>query len=74
MRHELDGNLDAILSDYAPYALVATPDGMGSGYDHIRQSHEPVLPLISSLELTVLGSGAGRGAVPHLPRATRRQR
>ena len=52
MRHELDGDLDAILSDYAPDAVVATPEGIGSGYDHIRQNYERVLPLIGSLELT----------------------
>ncbi len=31
MRHELDGDLDAILNDYAPDAVVATPGGIGSG-------------------------------------------
>jgi hypothetical protein len=51
-RHELDGDLDAIVSDYAPDAIVATPDGIGSGHDYIRQSYERVLPLLSSLELT----------------------
>jgi hypothetical protein len=51
MRHERDGDLDAIVSDYAPDAIVATPDGIGSGRDYIRQSYERVLPLISSLEL-----------------------
>jgi hypothetical protein len=39
-RRELDGDLDAILSDYAPDAIVATPDGIGSGHDYIRQSYE----------------------------------
>jgi hypothetical protein len=52
MSHELDGDLDAILSDYAPDAIIATPDGIGSGHDYIRASYERVLPLISSLELT----------------------
>ena len=52
MRHELDGDLDAILSDYAPDAVVATLEGIGSGYDHIRKNYERVLPLIGSLELT----------------------
>jgi ketosteroid isomerase-like protein len=51
-RHELDGDLDTILSDYAPDAIVATPDGIGSGHDYVRQTLERVLPLISSLELT----------------------
>ena len=51
-RRELDGDLDAILSDYAPDAIVATPDGIGSGHDYIRASYERVLPLISSRELT----------------------
>ena len=51
-RHELDGDLDAMISDYAPDAIVATPDGIGSGHDCIRQSYERVLPLINSLELT----------------------
>jgi hypothetical protein len=51
-RHELDGDLDAMLSEYAPDAIVATPDGIGSGHDYIRASYERVLPLISSRELT----------------------
>jgi hypothetical protein len=38
MRHELGGDLDTILSDYAPDAIVATPDGIGSGHHYIRQS------------------------------------
>jgi hypothetical protein len=50
-RHELDGDLDGILSDYAPDAIVATPDGLDSGHDYIRESYERVLPLISSREL-----------------------
>jgi len=50
--HELDGDLDAILSDYAPDAVVVGPDGIGSGHDHIRKSYEQVLPLLGSLELT----------------------
>jgi hypothetical protein len=73
-RHELDGDLDAILSDYALDAIVATPNGIGSGHDYIGQTLERVLPLISSLELTSSIQVQGRGAVPHLPRATRRQR
>lgn len=52
MRHELGDDLDTILSDHAPDAIVATPDGIGSGHHYIRQSHERLLPLISSLELT----------------------
>ena len=52
MRHELGGDLDAILTDYAPGAIVATPDGIGSGHDYIRASYERLLPLITSLELT----------------------
>ena len=51
-RHQLDGDLDAILSDYAPDAIVATPDGIGSGRDNIRKNYEKVLPLLGSLELT----------------------
>jgi ketosteroid isomerase-like protein len=52
LSHQLDGDLDAILSDYAPDAVVVGPEGIGSGHDHIRKSYERVLPLISSLELT----------------------
>jgi hypothetical protein len=52
LSHEVDGDLDAILSDYAPDAIVATPDGIGSGHDYIRQSYERLLPLITSTELT----------------------
>jgi hypothetical protein len=51
LRHELDGDLDAILTDYAPDAVVVGLDGIGSGHDHIRKSYERVLPLIESLEL-----------------------
>ena len=51
LRHELDGDVDAIISDYAPDGIVAGPLGLGSGHDHIRASYELVLPLISSLEL-----------------------
>jgi hypothetical protein len=51
-RHQLDGDLDAILGDYDPDAIVATPDGIGSGRDHIRKNYEQVLPLLGSLELT----------------------
>jgi hypothetical protein len=52
MRHELDGDLDAILGDYAPDAIAATPDGIGSGHDYIRPIYERLLPLITSTELT----------------------
>ena len=52
LSHQLQGDLDAILSDYAPDAVVATPDGLGSGHDYIRASYEQVLPLIGSLDLT----------------------
>jgi LmbE family N-acetylglucosaminyl deacetylase len=43
MSHELDGDLDAIVSDYAPDVVVATPEGIGSGHDYIRASYERVL-------------------------------
>jgi hypothetical protein len=59
LRHELDGDLDAILSDYAPDAIVATPEGIGSGHDHIRKNYERVLPLVGSLELTPSVQGQG---------------
>jgi SnoaL-like domain len=52
LNHQLDGDLDKILSDYTSDAVVAGPDGIGSGHDHIRKSYERVLPLLSSLELT----------------------
>ena len=52
MSHQLDRDLDAILTDYAPDAIVVGPDGIGSGHDHIRASYEQVLPLIGVLELT----------------------
>ena len=52
LSHEVDGDLDAILSDYAKDAIVATPDGIGSGHDYPRQSYERLLPLITSTELT----------------------
>jgi hypothetical protein len=52
MSHELDGDLDVILSDYASDAIVATPDGIGSGHDYIRPVYERLLPLISSTEMT----------------------
>jgi ketosteroid isomerase-like protein len=52
LSHQLDGDLDAILSDYARDAVVVGPEGIGSGHDHIRKSYERVLPLISSLDLT----------------------
>jgi hypothetical protein len=46
MSHQLDRDLEAILTDYAPDAIVVGPDGIGSGHDHIRASYEQVLPLI----------------------------
>ena len=52
LRNEVDGDLDTILSDYASDAIVATPDGIGSGHDYIRQAYERLLPLITSTELT----------------------
>jgi hypothetical protein len=52
LRHQLEGDLGAIVSDYAPHAVVATPEGIGSGHDYIRQNYEQVLPLLRSLELT----------------------
>jgi ketosteroid isomerase-like protein len=54
MSHQLDRDLDAILTDYAPDAIVVGPDGIGSGHDHIRASYEQVLPLIGSLDVTSL--------------------
>jgi ketosteroid isomerase-like protein len=50
--HQLERDLDVILSDYAPDAIVVGPDGIGSGHDHIRASYEQVLPLIGSMEVT----------------------
>lgn len=52
MGHQQDRDLDAILTDYAPDAIVVGPDGIGSGHGHIRASYEQVLPLIGSLNLT----------------------
>jgi ketosteroid isomerase-like protein len=52
MSHQLDRDLDVILADYAPDAIVVGPDGIGSGHDHIRASYEQVLPLIGSLDVT----------------------
>jgi SnoaL-like domain len=54
MSHQLDRDLDTILTDYAPDAIVVGPDGIGSGHDHIRASYEQVLPLIGSLDVTSL--------------------
>ena len=51
LNHQLDGDLDKILSDYAPDAVVVGPDGIGSGHGHIRKSYEQVLPLISTLDM-----------------------
>jgi ketosteroid isomerase-like protein len=50
--HEASGDLDTILADYAPDAVIATPDGIGVGHDYIRKSFERVLPLLAPLELT----------------------
>src|ERR1700733_908866 len=58
--HQLDRALDAILTDYAPDAIVVGPDGIGSGHDHIRASYEQVLPLIGSPGGTP-GHGEGGG-------------
>jgi hypothetical protein len=52
LSHQLDRDLDVILTDYAPDAIVVGPDGIGSGHDHIRAGYEQVLPLIGSLDLT----------------------
>jgi ketosteroid isomerase-like protein len=52
--HQLDRDLDAILTDYAPDAVVVGPAGIGSGHDHIRASYEQVLPLLGSLDVTSL--------------------
>jgi ketosteroid isomerase-like protein len=46
------GDLDAILSDYAPDAIAATPDGIGSGHNYIRAIYERLLPLVTSTEMT----------------------
>ena len=43
LRNELTGDLDTILSDYAPDAIAATPEGIGSGLDHIRAIYERML-------------------------------
>ena len=34
LRHELEGGLDALLGDYAPDAVAATPEGIASGHDY----------------------------------------
>jgi SnoaL-like protein len=52
LSHQLDRDLDAILTDYAPDAVVVGPDGIGSGHDHIRAAYEQVLPLMGALDLT----------------------
>ena len=52
MSHELDRDLDAILTDYAPDAVVVGPSGIGSGHDHIRAAYEQVLPLLGALDAT----------------------
>ncbi len=44
--------MDAILADYAPDAVAADPDGIGSGHDHIRESYERTLPRLGSLDMT----------------------
>ena len=59
LRHQLEGDLDAILSDYAPDAVAATPEGIGAGHDYIRKVYEQVLPLLSSIELTPTAHGQG---------------
>jgi hypothetical protein len=46
------GDLDAVLSDYAPDAIAATPDGIGSGHNYIRAIYERLLPLVTSTEMT----------------------
>jgi ketosteroid isomerase-like protein len=51
LQHQLDGDLDAILSDYAPDAVVVGPEGIGSGHTHIRNSYQQVFPLLVGLEL-----------------------
>ena len=52
LRHLLEGDMDAILADYAPDAVAADPDGIGSGHDHIRESYERTLPRLGSLDMT----------------------
>ena len=52
LSHQLDRDLDAILTDYAPDAVVVGPDGIGSGHDHVRAAYEQVLPLMGALDLT----------------------
>jgi ketosteroid isomerase-like protein len=54
LSHLVAGDLDTILTDYAPDAVVADPDGIATGHDHIRASYERVLPLIGSLDITPL--------------------
>jgi ketosteroid isomerase-like protein len=54
LSHQLDRDLDAILTDYAPDAIVVGPVGIGSGHDHIRASYEQVLPLLGALDLTLV--------------------
>jgi ketosteroid isomerase-like protein len=51
LSHLVAGDLDTILTDYAPDAVVADPAGIASGHDHIRASYERVLPQISSLDI-----------------------
>lgn len=38
-----EGNLDGILSDYAPQAVLFTPDGPLNGVDEIRQFFKAML-------------------------------
>jgi ketosteroid isomerase-like protein len=52
LANELNRDLDAILSDYAPDAVAVGPQGIGAGHDHIRAAYEAVLPLIGTLDLT----------------------
>ena len=62
----LDGDSDAILSDYAPDAIVATPDGVGSEHDYIRAELRGAPSAHQLAGTDVLDPGAGRRAVPHL--------
>jgi ketosteroid isomerase-like protein len=52
MRHEIDGDLDAVMNDYAPDAIAATPEGVGQGHDFIRDIYAGLLPMLGELELT----------------------
>jgi ketosteroid isomerase-like protein len=52
LSHQREGDLEAILSDYAPDAVFVGADGIGSGHDHIRRTYEQAAPPDDSLELT----------------------